>query len=122
MNNVCLTGRLTRDPEVRYTADSLAIARFSLAVNRQKKGEADYPNCIAFGKTAELIEQYISKGSQIGVTGRIQTGSYEKDGRKVYTTEVVVEKIDFLGSRGEQKQEQTTIPDGFEATEEELPF
>lgn len=122
MNNVTLVGRLTRDPEVRYTNDNLAVARFSIAVNRQKKGEVDYPNCIAFGKTAELVEQYMRKGSRVGVIGRLQTGSYEKNGEKRYTTDVVADRVEFLDSREEQKQEQMTIPKGFEATDEDLPF
>lgn len=121
MNNVALIGRLTREPEVRYTNDNLAVARFTLAVNRQKKGEVDYPNCVAFGKSAELVEQYVHKGSRIGVVGRLQTGSYEKDGEKRYTTDVIVDKVEFLDSK-EDKQDRMAIPKGFEATDEELPF
>ncbi len=101
MNSVTLIGRLTKDADVRTTqgAEPMTIARFTLAVNRQKKGEADYINCVAFGKTAEVIGKYCSKGSQIGVTGHIQTGSYTKqDGTKVYTTDVIVDKMDFCGS------------------------
>ena len=128
MNSVCLTGRLTRDPEVRYK-DELAIARFSLAVARPKQSgheaTSDFPNIICFGRTAEMVEKYITKGRLIGITGRIQTGNYtDKDGKKVYTTDVVAEKIDFLESKPkEDREEQTKIPEGFEKLEEtDIPF
>lgn len=107
MNKAILQGRLTKDVEMRYTqaAEPLAIASFSLAVNRRfKKDEADFINCKAFGKTAEFLGKYFSKGSQISVVGRIQTGSYEnKEGNKVYTTDVVVEEAYFCGSKGDSK-------------------
>lgn len=105
MNKVMLFGRLTRDVDLRYSQgseESTAVARFSIAVNRPKKNsngqnEADFPSCIAFGRTAENIEKYFSKGSRIVVTGRIQTGSYtDRNGNKVYTTDVVVEAFDFV--------------------------
>ena len=101
MNLVTLIGRLTKDPEVRYTASTQsAVAKFTLAVDRGGKDKgADFINCTCFGKTAELVEKYVGKGKQIAVNGRIQTGSYEKDGRKVYTTDVIVEKIEFLGGK-----------------------
>lgn len=107
MNKVELVGRLTRDPEVRYTTgeNANAIARFSVAVNRRFKNaegnyDADFINCVAFGKTAEFIEKYFRKGMAIGLTGRIQTGSYtNKDGQKVYTTDVVVEETEFVESK-----------------------
>lgn len=106
MNKTILMGRLTRDPEVRYSAgeNATAIARFTLAVNRRfrRDGEqnADFISCVAFGKTAEFIEKYITQGRQVCVCGRIQTGSYtNRDGQKVYTTEVVVEEVDFADSR-----------------------
>lgn len=110
MNKVILSGRFVRDPEVRYTQgnNSMAVARFSLAVDRRfaKKDKdqqtADFPNCIAFGKTAEFIEKYFHKGMRAAICGRIQTGSYKnKDGNTVYTTDVVVEEIEF----GESKQQ-----------------
>lgn len=97
MNKVILTGRFTRDPEVRYTNDGTSIARFSIAVNRRfaKEGsdqKADFLNCIAFGKSAEFIEKYFLKGMKADLSGRIQTGSYtNRDGQKVYTTDIVVE-------------------------------
>jgi len=110
MNKVILMGRLTRDPEVRYSQGEtpLAIARYSLAVDRRQSrnnnnGEeqtADFINCVAFGRTAEFAERYLRKGTKIAVTGRIQTGSYtNKDGVRVYTTEVVVEEHEFAESR-----------------------
>ena len=106
MNQVVLMGRLTRDPEVRYSSgeSSLAIARYTLAVDRRFKrdGEptADFINCVAFGKTAEFAERYFRKGIKIAVSGRIQTGSYtNKEGVKVFTTEVVVENQEFCESK-----------------------
>lgn len=103
MNKVVLVGRLTKDPELRFAAGSgNAVSRFTLAVNRQfKKDEADFINCVAFGKTAETISQYFTKGRQIAVSGNIRTGSYDaQDGTKRYTTDVVVESFDFLESGG----------------------
>ena len=107
MNKVILMGRLTRDPEVRYGgANNSAVARFSLAVDRRFKRDgdeqtADFINCVAFGKTAEFLEKYARKGTKFVVEGRIQTGSYQdKDGKTVYTTEVVVENQEFAESKG----------------------
>ena len=112
MNKVVVLGRLTRDPEVRYSQgdSSLAIARYTLAVDRRFKRDgdeqtADFINCVAFGKTAEFAEKYFRKGIKIAVSGRIQTGSYtNKDGVKVYTTEVVVEDQEFAKSKSAQTQ------------------
>ena len=104
MNKVILIGRLTKDPDLRFAAGSgTAVTRFSLAVNRQFKREgqpeADFINCIAFGKTGEMIAQYLTKGRQLAVTGSIQTGSYEaKDGTKKYTTDILVDSFEFIGS------------------------
>lgn len=101
MNKAILTGRFTRDPEIKYTNDGTSIARFSIAVNRRfvKEGsdqKADFLNCIAFGKSAEFIEKYFSKGMKADLSGRIQTDSYtNRDGQKVYTTDIVVEEIEF---------------------------
>ncbi|WMJ85621.1 single-stranded DNA-binding protein [Anaerocolumna sp. MB42-C2] len=144
MNKVILMGRLTRDPEVRYSQgeNSLAIARYSLAVDRRFKrpGEpdADFINCVSFGKAAEFAEKYLKQGTKIAVTGRIQTGSYtNKDGQKVYTTDVVVEEQEFAESKaassGDSNYQQTSRPapsqavgDGFmnipDGLDEELPF
>lgn len=135
MNTVQLVGRFTRTPEIRYTDGGLSIARFSLAVDRRFKqdGEqtADFISCIAFGKTAEFIEKYFTQGMRAGVTGRIQTGSYtNKEGTKVYTTDVIVENIEFVESKraessGTAQQPDAnngfmSIPDGVE--DEGLPF
>lgn len=139
MNNVQLVGRFTRDPEIRYANSGTSIARFTLAVDRVFKSEggpdADFISCVAFGKTAEFIEKYFFKGQRIGLTGRIQTGNYTKeDGTKVYTTDVVAERVEFVESKsassGSQQAEGTheappgndgfmNIPDGID---EELPF
>lgn len=107
MNKVLLIGRLTRDPEVRYSQGQQAtsIARYTLAVDRRYKKEgdpqtADFISCVAFGKLGEFAEKYLHKGIKICVTGRIQTGSYtNRDGQKVYTTEVVVEEQEFVESK-----------------------
>ena len=106
MNKVILMGRLTRDPEVRYSQgdNASAVARYTLAVDRRfrRDGEAtaDFINCVAFGRSAEFAERYLRKGTKIAVTGRIQTGSYtNKEGVRVYTTEVVVEEHEFAESR-----------------------
>ena len=138
MNKVILMGRLTRDPEVRYTQgdNAMAIARYSLAVDRRFKRDggpdADFINCVAFGKSGEFAEKYLKKGTKIAVVGRIQTGSYtNKDGQKVYTTDVVVEEQEFAESKnsGSSDNNQSapankntdfmSIPDGID---EELPF
>lgn len=136
MNKVIIVGRLTRDPEIKYSTgeNATAIARFSLAVNRKFKNDegnydADFINCIAFGKTAEFIEKYFSKGMAMGIAGRIQTGGYtNKEGQKVYTTEVVVEETEFVESKNKTKSENTATnnanvqSDFEESSEEEFPF
>ena len=105
MNKVFLVGRLTRDPELRYTSSNLATMRTSIAVDRQfvREGEergADFISIVAFGNRAETMKKYLTKGSQIAVDGRIQTGSYDgQDGKKVYTTDVIVENFQFLDSK-----------------------
>ena len=102
MNIVALTGNLTREPEVRYTNNNMAIASFSIAVNRPRKkdgseGGADFPRITVFGTQAENCERFLHKGSKVGIVGKIQTGSYEKDGQKVYTTDVVADRVEFIG-------------------------
>lgn len=138
MNKVILIGRPCDEPEVRYTQgdNPVCVARYRLAVNRRfkKEGEpsADFISCVAFGKNGEFVEKYLHKGTKIAVVGRIQTGSYtNKDGQKVYTTDIVVEEHEFAESKGSNNNEQTTpepmpdadgfmnIPDGID---EELPF
>ena len=139
MNRVILIGRLVRDPEVRYSQGekSIAIARYTLAVDRKfkKEGEqsADFISCVAMGKNGEFAEKYLKQGTKIAIEGRIQTGSYtNKDGNKVYTTDVIVEGHEFCESKSNQNQSQQnnngpvpnsdgfiSIPDGIE---NELPF
>lgn len=105
MNKVVLIGNLTKDPELNFTAGSgTAVARFTVAVARMKKGESDFISCIAFGKTAETIAQYFFKGSKIALEGHIQTGSYDaKDGTKRYTTDVIIDRFEFVGSNKNDK-------------------
>lgn len=117
MNKVCLIGRLTSKPELRYTSSNIAVTKFNVAINRKPKEdgtrEADFIGCIAWKSAAETITKYFDKGSQIGIEGRIQTGSYDdKDGKKIYTTDVVVESITFLDSKKE------VTPQDFEKKEE----
>ena len=140
MNKTVLMGRLTADPQVRYSQgdNATAVARYTLAVNRKfkKDGEptADFIPCVVFGRSAEFTEKYFRKGMQVAVSGRIQTGSYtNKDGNKVYTTDVVVEEQEFAESKAANQQNQQSagsgsipasdelmsIPDGMD---EELPF
>lgn len=123
MNKVIEIGRLTKDPEIRYSqgANTTCVARYTLAVDRKFKQEgqpnADFINCIAFGKLGEFAEKYLHKGVKIAVTGRIQTGSYtNKDGQKVYTTDVVVEEQEFCESKSQSNSQPQTAPsnnDGF---------
>ena len=105
-NLVILTGRLTKEPELKYSASGMAYCKFTLAVNRMKKDDpADFIFCSAFGKTAELIAEYVKKGNNLGVQGRLQQDTYEKDGEKISKTGVTVDKIEFLESN---KTESTT--------------
>lgn len=142
MNKVTLIGRLTRDPDVRYTQaqEPMAIVRYTLAVDRKRKNDegqqADFISCVAFGRNGEFAEKYLCKGMRIAVNGRIQTGSYtNKDNQRVYTTEVVVEEHEFVESKAssEASRQQdrpepapSDIGDGFmhieDGIDEELPF
>ncbi len=110
MNKVCIIGRLTKDLETWITQNGTTVGKTSIAVNRKfKKEEVDFINLIAFNKTAELMSQYLGKGSQVGIEGRIQTGSYDnKDGKKVYTFDVVVDSITFIDSKKTQENEQAS--------------
>jgi single-strand DNA-binding protein len=130
MNNVSLVGRLTKDPEEKMAGETTAT-RFTVAVDRafKKEGQpaADFISCVAFGKTAEFVAKYFSKGKSIGLTGRIQTGSYEKsDGTKVYTTDVIADKVEFVGGKsdGETKgKQEPSAPEGFTVlTDDDIPF
>ena len=128
MNIAIIIGRLTKDPDTRYGQNSqMAVSKFTVAVDRGKDKEgndkgADFINCVAFGKTAESIEKFFHKGNRIGVTGHITTGSYEdKDGRKVYTTEVAVDRFEFVESKKEAPSKDD-IPSGFSKLEDDIPF
>ena len=109
MNKVELLGRLTKDPEIRFTnTNNVKVASFTLAINRKVKGEADFINCIAWKGTADIIDKYIKKGRQIAIVGRIETRNYEdKDGSKRYITEVVAEEVYFADSKKEETSEST---------------
>ena len=143
MNLVSLIGRIVADPEMKYTNGGATIAKFRIAVPRIFKNDGqpdtDFLNCLAFGKTAEFVEKYFKKGMRVALNGRIQTGSYEKDGRTVYTTDIIADNVEFVESKQnaqeqtqtqpktEQKPKQTqgadegfmNLPDGID---EELPF
>jgi single-strand DNA-binding protein len=106
MNSVNLIGRLTNETALKYSASGTAILKNTLAVNRKfKKDETDFINILAFKQTAELIANHLSKGDQLGIEGHIQTGSYDKDGQKIYTTEVVVDSITFIGGKKKDQQQ-----------------
>lgn len=132
MNKVVLMGRLTSDPSIRYTpgANSICIARYTLAVDRKVKQEgqptADFINCVAFGKLGEHCEKYYRRGLKVAVSGRIQTGSYtNKEGQKVYTTEIVIEEQEFAESREATERaaiERNTAPDAHKVATDENGF
>ena len=149
MNKAELLGRVTKDPVINYTQGekSMCVARFTLAVQRKyKRDEADFISCVVFGKVAEIVEKYVKKGSQICVAGHIQTGSFmNREGNKVFTTDVVVEDMDLCGNRSENTQKAAptgeanyqqmrfgqpvpseSVGDGFmsipDGIDEELPF
>ena len=134
MNKVVLVGRLARDPELRYAAGSgTAVSRFTLAVNRRKKqdeekAQADFISCVAFGKTAETISQYFTKGKQIAVSGSIRTGSYDaQDGTKKYTTDVAIDTFDFIGNSNvsnstDEKGLKDSLGDIMSVEDDDMPF
>lgn len=112
MNKVCLTGRTTKDIELKYNQNNIAITGFTLAVTRKFKNqngeyESDFINCIAYKSTAELLNKYVKKGDLLGIEGRIQTRNYEKDGKRVYVTEVIVDSIDFLQAKKDDVKQET---------------
>lgn len=121
-------GRLTKDPDVRFTQEGTCVARYTVAIDRYKKDETDFIPCVAFGKQGEFAQKYLAKGKKVFVSGRIQTGSYvNKNGTRIYTTEIVVDGQEFVESKG--RQEQQEIPpksEGFmeipDDAEGELPF
>ena len=113
MNRVELIGRITRDPELRYTGSNIATTRFTLAVNRPFQGQngeqgTDFINIVVWRKQAENVKKYCSKGSLVAVEGRIQTGSYEKDGQRVYTTDVVADSVQFLESKAQSENRMSS--------------
>lgn len=137
INKVVLIGRITKDIELKSTSNGKEVCQFNLAVTRNYKNqngeyESDFINCIAYGKTAELISKFTKKGDKIAIEGRIQTGSYEKDGKKVYTTDIIVENVSFVeAKKKEEKPVETKIEetdpyqlfgDSIETGEGNLPF
>lgn len=106
MNKSVLIGHITRNLDLKYSQSGMAILKLNIAVNRRKKGETDFINCIAFDKTAENLAKFFEKGSQIAIVGHIQTGSYkDKTDRTIYTTDVIVDEFDFCGSKKSDSQE-----------------
>lgn len=137
MNVVIITGRITKDLEVRYTPSQMAVTSFTLAVDRPvKKGEekhADFIRCTVFGKQAEMLEKWSRKGNRIAIEGRIQTGSYQnKNGDTVYTTDVIANRVEIIdwpekdGENGNQTVSRATpeqvVADSFAAISEQVPF
>ena len=135
MNSVHLIGRLTRDPELRYTTSQMAVATFSMAIDRptraDREKETDFPRVTVFGKQAENCEKYLAKGMMAAVQGRLQTGSYtNKNGDKVFTTDVVAERVEFIEWKGAKPRNEKTkttfngddIPDSFEQIDADVPF
>ena len=134
MNNVILIGRITKKPELNYTPSNTAVTRFSIAVDRPKKnGEdagADFPNITVYGKTAENVCRYMDKGRQIAVMGHIQTGSYKKGDITIYTTDVIADRVEFIGNKEKpQERRSPQVEDfldgfdtGFSGVEDAMPF
>lgn len=146
MNKVIISGNLTKDPELRYTSDSqMAVCTFTPALNRGKDKEgndrgADFPRVIVYGRTAENCEKYLAKGRKVLIEGRIRTGSYkDKDGNTVYTTDVIADRVEFMGGNNSQDQRPAStpapapeptpepvqsgfIPEQFAAIDEDIPF
>ena len=128
MNQVTLIGRVGKDPDVKYSQSGTAVCNFSLATSKKIKGEdqTQWHRCVAFGKTAEIISEYVSKGDQFAVSGEINYGSYDKDGTTVYTTDIIVFQFDFISGKKEQgqpepqrqpQQQQQTPPE-----QDDIPF
>lgn len=122
MNKAILIGRLTADPELRETQGGKSVSKFTLAVDRLKKEDgADFISCTAWGKTAENLCKFMRKGSKVSVVGRIETGSYEKDGRRIYTTDVIASELEFLESKKKEESEDfAEVPDT--VSDDDLPF
>ena len=132
MNYVFISGRVTRDIELKYGAQSqMAVARFSLACDRGKDKDgnnkgADFISCVAFGRAAENLEKFSGKGLRLSIIGHIQTGNYEKDGKKYYTTDVVVDRTEIVdwkdGNQTQQPPQETYVPEGFAEIDQDIPF
>lgn len=129
MNSVALIGRLTKDPDITYTPSGTAVCKFTLAIGRQGSEGADFIRIVTWNKVAENCNKYLAKGSQVGIQGRIQTGSYKnKDGQTVYTTDVMANNVEFLSKsqgRSDNKakyEEIDDLPDEYERIEEDIPF
>lgn len=130
-------GRLTKDVDLKYTSSQMAVARFNIALDRGKDKDGnskgtDFPSCVAFGKTAENLERFSGKGLRVLINGHIQTGSYEKDGIKYYTTDIVCDRVEFVdwanqsdvdrAANAAPSADQSDVPHGFAAIDEEIPF
>lgn len=126
MNNVILMGRMVAEANLKYTQSGTAVANFTLAVDRRfsKEKEADFINCVAWNKTAEFVAQYFKKGQQMVLEGHLQVSSYEVDGQKRYKTEVIVDAVEFCGSKKDSQQEESPFGLGEQITfdDEDLPF
>jgi single-strand DNA-binding protein len=121
INNVMLVGRITKELELKQVGEK-NLLKFSIACNRMKKDEADFINCVAWEKTAEIISKFCSKGSKVGIVGRIQTGSYDdKEGKKVYTTDIVVQQVQFLDSKKKDGANDNT-ENTDNVSDDEFPF
>lgn len=125
MNHFCGIGRLTKDPDIKVANNDLKIARYTLAIDRMKDG-TDFISCVAFGKSAEFAEKYLNKGMKIAIEGRIQTGSYDKNGQKFYTTDIIVDRHEFCERKGENAPSAPDDVDSFmnipEGIDDEMPF
>lgn len=130
MNDFKCIGRLTKDVECKYTQQGMAVARFAVALDRGKSKDgqdrgADFPSCVAFGRTAENLEKFSGKGLRVAITGHLQTGSFEKDGQKHYTTDVICDRVEFIdwkNSNQQGGQQADYAPEGFSTLDEDIPF
>ena len=128
MNQVVLLGRLTRDPEIRYTSGTqMAVATFTIAVDRPvkagKEKETDYPKITVFGKQAENCEHFTCKGKRVAIVGRLQTGKYDHNGKTRYTTDVIADRVEFIDWKEKAAEnEYSEAPSGFSSIDEDIPF
>jgi len=125
MNNVNLIGRLTRDPELNATQTGKTVVNFSIAINRRfNKDETDFFDCTAWGKTAEIIGEYLRKGNQVGINGELRQDRFEVEGQKRSKIKINVNQIDFIGSKQEagNNQENKTVVEGEAVSDDEFPF